>query len=122
MGGSIRKDLNNKVTHLICTNSYGDKYRYAQTFKLKSVRSTWVMDAWRNRDEAEFTAQNDDFTQLHLLKIFEGCRVAFIGFSESDKKYMVDQLRSNNGIETTSDDDTCTHKVSEKRKDIADME
>lgn len=116
MGGSIRKEMSSKATHLICTNAYGDKYRYAQTFKLKAVRSSWVMDAWRNRDESAFSAQNEDFTNLHLLKIFEGCRVSFIGFSESDKKYMVEQLRSHNGIETANDDETCTHKVSEKRR------
>lgn len=111
MGGSIRKEMSTKATHLICTNAYGDKYSYAQTFKLKAVRSSWVMDAWRNRDESGFTAQNENFTDLHLLKIFEGCRVSFIGFSESDKKYMVEQLRSHNGIETANDDETCTHKV-----------
>lgn len=105
--------MSSKATHLICTNAYGDKYHYALTFKLNAVRSSWVMDAWRNRDELGFSANNEDFTQEHLLKTFEGCRVAFIGFPENEKANMVQLLRSYNGIETTSEDETCTHKVSE---------
>jgi len=71
-----------------------------------------VLDAWQNRDNAEFSAKEESFTTGHRVKIFEGCRVAFIGFPENEKANMVDLLRSYNGIETASDDDTCTHKVS----------
>jgi hypothetical protein len=112
MGGSIRKEMNSKATHLICSNAYGDKYRYALTFRLNVVRSSWVFDAWRNRDAAEFSAKSEPFTVDHRLKIFEGCRVAFIGFPEHEYTNMVELLRSYNGIETASDDETCTHKVS----------
>lgn len=112
MGGSIRKELNHRATHLICSNAYGEKYRYALTFRLQVVRSSWVTDAWLNRNDAGFEAKNDIFTANHRLKVFEGCRVAFIGFSESEKGNMIDLLRSYNGIETASDDESCTHKVS----------
>lgn len=111
MGGSIRKEMNSKATHLICSNAYGDKYRYALTFRLNVVRSSWVLDAWRRKDEAGFSVKNESFTVDHRLKIFEGCRVAFIGFPEHEKANMVDLLRSYNGLETSSDDETCTHKV-----------
>ncbi|CRK99989.1 CLUMA_CG013280, isoform B [Clunio marinus] len=111
MGGSIRKEMNHRATHLICSNAYGEKYRYALTFRLNVVRSSWVLNAWENRNEAEFSATNETFTTNHRLKIFEGCRVAFIGFPDFEKANMADLLRSYNGIETTSDDDTCTHKV-----------
>ncbi|CRK99988.1 CLUMA_CG013280, isoform A [Clunio marinus] len=111
MGGSIRKEMNHRATHLICSNAYGEKYRYALTFRLNVVRSSWVLNAWENRNEAEFSATNETFTTNHRLKIFEGCRVAFIGFPDFEKANMADLLRSYNGIETTSDDDTCTHKI-----------
>lgn len=112
MGGSIRKEMNHRATHLICSNAYGDKYRYALTFRLNVVRSSWVMNAWMKRDEAGFFAKDESFTADHRLKIFEGCRVAFIGFPEHERLNMVDLLRSYNGVETSRDDETCTHKVS----------
>jgi hypothetical protein len=62
MGGSIRKEMNSKATHLICSNAYGDKYRYALTFRLNVVRSSWVFDAWRNRDATDFSAKSEPFT------------------------------------------------------------
>lgn len=112
MGGSIRKDMNHKATHLICPQAFGDKYRYALTFRLNVVRSSWVLEAWDRRNEEGFTARNDKYTIDHKLKIFENCRVAFIGFPEHERVNMSNLLRSYNGIETTSDDETCTHKVS----------
>lgn len=118
MGGSIRKDLNDKATHLICPNAFGDKYRYALTFRLNVVRSSWVHDAWRNKNDAGFSAKSENFTSEHRLKIFEGCRIAFIGFPDHEKTNMVSLLRSYNGIETPSDDDSCTHKVSRWWKGI----
>lgn len=119
MGGSIRKELNTKATHLISTNAYGEKYRYALTFRLNVVRSSWVLEAWNCRNEQAFSAKSETFTAEHRLKIFEGCRVAFIGFPDVEKANMVDLLRKYNGIETSSDDDTCTHKVSPLHLDLS---
>lgn len=111
MGGSIRKDLNHRATHLICSNAYGEKYRYALTFRLNVVRSSWVKDAWRNKDMTDFSARDETFTANHAIKLFEGCRVAFIGFPDHERDNMIGLLRAYNGTETTSDDESCTHKV-----------
>lgn len=111
MGGSIRKEMNHKATHLIGSAAHGEKYRYALTFRLNVIRPSWVVDAWNHRDEPNFTAKDEAFTAEHRLKIFEGCRIAFIGFPETEKQNMVELLRSYNGVECSSDDENCTHKV-----------
>ncbi|XP_070509513.1 protein ECT2 [Chironomus tepperi] len=111
MGGSIRKEMNHRATHLICPQAFGDKYRYALTFRLNVVRPSWVSDAWKKRHEEGFSAKNEKFSIDHRLKIFENCRVAFIGFPEHERVNMSNLLRSYNGVETTSDDETCTHKI-----------
>jgi protein ECT2 len=113
MGGSIRKEMNHKATHLVSSAAFGEKYRYALTFRLNVIRTSWIVDAWKNRDVPNFSAKDEAFTAEHRLKIFEGCRIAFIGFPENEKQNMVELLRSYNGVETTSDDETCTHKVIE---------
>lgn len=112
MGGSIRKDMNSKVTHLICNSAGGDKYKYAITFRLGVVRPFWVEQAWKSRDQPEFMATKDDFTAHHRLKVFEGQHVCFTGFPTEEHKHMEEVLRSNGGIPSTMDSSECTHVVS----------
>lgn len=114
MGGSIRKDMNSKVTHLICNSAGGDKYKYAITFRLGVVRPAWVEESWRSRDLADFMATRDEFTATHRLKVFEGQRVCFTGFPTEEHKHMEEVLRSNGGIPSTIDSAECTHVVSGK--------
>lgn len=112
MGGSIRKEMNHRATHLVCHQAFGDKYRYALTFRLNVMRTSWITEAWNSRHEDDFHAKSEKFAFEHRLKIFENCRVAFIGFPEHEKVNMCNLLRSYNGVEVSPDDETCTHKVS----------
>uniref|UniRef100_A0A0K8TS04 Putative guanine nucleotide exchange factor pebble n=1 Tax=Tabanus bromius TaxID=304241 RepID=A0A0K8TS04_TABBR len=111
MGGSIRKDMNSKVTHLICNASGGEKYQYAKTFRLAVVRSEWVYSAWEKRDVSGFQATNNEFTSKHKLKAFEGQRICFFGFSPEEHEHMVDVLKNNGGIPTDIEDPECSHVV-----------
>ena len=112
MGGSIRKDMTSKVTHLICNTVGGEKYQYAMTFRLAVVRPNWVFDAWQKRCEPNFLSTNEEFTAQHRIKAFEGQRVCFFGFAPEDHTHMVNLLKSYGGIETTIDDPECSHVVS----------
>lgn len=112
MGGSIRKDMNTKITHLICNTAMGEKYQYAMTFRLPALRPGWVSDAWANRDQLKFNAAAESFMKTHRLRVFEGHRVCFFGFPDEEHAHMADVLRSNGGIPTTLEDPDCTHVVS----------
>ena len=61
MGGSVRKEMHCKVTHLIAKLCSGEKYFYAMTFRVPVVSETWVHDAWKNRDVIGFNAAENDF-------------------------------------------------------------
>lgn len=97
MGGSIRKDLNTRVTHLICNQSTGEKYQYAMTFRLIVIRSNWVHKAWERRSEVDFFAVNPEFSDVHKLRPFDGQKICFYGFSPEEHQEMVDVLKSNGG-------------------------
>jgi protein ECT2 len=112
MGGSIRKDMTSKVTHLICNASGGEKYQYAMTFRLAVVRPEWVVEAWKRRNDTEFRATEDDFTKMHKLKPFEGQRICFFGFPADEHQHMEDVLKTNGGIPTHIEDPECSHVVS----------
>ncbi|XP_053956531.1 protein ECT2 isoform X1 [Anastrepha ludens] len=111
MGGCIRKDMNSKITHLICNQSGGDKYQYAKTFRLTVVRPAWVYGAWERRDELQFRATTDDFSREHKLKAFEGQKICFFGFPADEHQHMVDVLISNGGVPAELDDPECSHVV-----------
>lgn len=61
MGGSIRKDMSAKVTHLIANVSGGEKYQYAATFRVPIMHLEWVLASWECRDDIEFGATMDTF-------------------------------------------------------------
>lgn len=98
MGGSIRKELNTRVTHLICNQSTGEKYQYAMTFRLIVVRAAWVYAAWENRNDAHFFATGDEYSKIHRLRPFEGQRICFFGFSPDEHQEMVEILKSHGGL------------------------
>lgn len=112
MGGSIRKDMTSKVTHLICNVAGGEKYHYAMTFILSVVCPNCVCDAWANKTSVDFKAVNDDFAINHRLKAFEGQRVCFHAFAPDDVNNMVKMLESYSGKHTDILDSECSHVVS----------
>nr|XP_023015310.1 protein ECT2 isoform X1 [Leptinotarsa decemlineata] len=113
MGGSIRKDMSAKVTHLIANSCGGEKYQYAVTFRLPVMNLQWVHSSWKRRHELDFVATLDTFVAEHKLKPFHGAKVCFVGFDEKEENHMVEVLLSNGGIVTTLDDPNCTHVVME---------
>lgn len=111
MGGSIRKDLNSKITHLICTSSSGDKYQYAMLFRLTVIRACWVYDAWERRNDPSFSATEKLFTEEHRLKAFEGQRICFFGFPPDEHQHMIEILKVNGGTPTDLEDPDCSHVI-----------
>lgn len=61
MGGSIRKDMSAKVTHLIANTSGGEKYQYAATFRVPIMHLQWVLASWEYKDDIKFSATMDSF-------------------------------------------------------------
>ncbi|XP_039745490.1 protein ECT2 isoform X2 [Pararge aegeria] len=111
MGGSIRKDMSSKVTHLIAAAATGDKYRYASGFGVPVLARSWVDACWERRDDADCFATNDAIIKEHKLKVFAGARVCFVGFPEDETQHMAEVLASNGGAACPLDDPDCTHVV-----------
>ncbi|XP_026825032.1 protein ECT2 isoform X9 [Ooceraea biroi] len=111
MGGSIRKDMGIKVTHLIANHCSGEKYRYADTFGLPIMSVEWVVALWNAKDDTTIYASNDELVATYKLKPFYGARVCFSGFPEEEKKHMCEVLEQQGGEPTEIDDPHCTHVV-----------
>ncbi|XP_022118394.2 protein ECT2 isoform X2 [Pieris rapae] len=111
MGGSIRKDMSSKVTHLIAAAATGDKYRYASGFGLPVLARSWVDACWERRDDPACLATDDAIIKEHKLRVFAGARVCFVGFPEDETQHMAEVLASNGGASCQLDDPDCTHVV-----------
>ncbi|KAI4484145.1 hypothetical protein M0804_007601 [Polistes exclamans] len=113
MGGSIRKEMGTKVTHLIANCCGGEKYRYAVVFRVPIMSMNWVTTLWSTRDDVSSYGSNEELITAHKLKPFFGARVCFFGFPEEEKKHMCEVLQQQGGEPTEIDDPNCTHVVTD---------
>lgn len=111
MGGSIRKEMGAKVTHLIANCCGGDKYRYAVTFRVPIMSMEWVTALWNAKDDISSYGNNEELITTYKLKPFFGARVCFFGFPEEEKRHMCEVLQQQGGESTEIDDPNCTHVV-----------
>lgn len=58
MGGSVRKEVGSKMTHLIANCVGGEKYRYASLLRLPIMSVDWVHNSWAMRTQIGFNALN----------------------------------------------------------------
>uniref|UniRef100_A0A1A9ZFF6 DH domain-containing protein n=1 Tax=Glossina pallidipes TaxID=7398 RepID=A0A1A9ZFF6_GLOPL len=111
MGGGIRERMNLRITHLISTRSGGGEYVYAKTFGLTVVRPAWVYAAWEQRNQLDFRADTEEFSNKYYLKYFEGQKICFVGFPADKHKLMLEILETNGGVYVELDDPECSHIV-----------
>ncbi|KAK9301873.1 hypothetical protein QLX08_005930 [Tetragonisca angustula] len=111
MGGSIRKEMGAKVTHLIANCCGGDKYRYAVTFRVPIMSMEWVTALWNAKDDISSYGNNEELIATYKLKPFFGAKVCFFGFPDEEKRHMCEVLHQQGGESTEIDDPNCTHVV-----------
>lgn len=67
MGGSIRKDMASKITHLIANTCGGDKYQYAVTFRVPVMSEMWVYAMWEKRNEKTISAASEEMVCIPAM-------------------------------------------------------
>ena len=71
MGGSVKNEINEKVTHLLAHSSTGDKYQYAVTFNIPVMGEDWVKAAWAHRDEVQIRANTEAMVYRNICLILK---------------------------------------------------
>ncbi|RZF33057.1 hypothetical protein LSTR_LSTR007973 [Laodelphax striatellus] len=110
MGGSVRKEMS-ATTHLVANKCGGERYQYAMTFRVPVMAASWIHNAWAMRPQVGFSAIEPQIISENKLKIFQGARVCFLGFSEDEHRHVVNVLLENGGVLTDQEDPLCTHLV-----------
>lgn len=110
MGGSIRRDVSAKVTHLIADCTDGPKYRLASSLGTPIVKPDWIYKVWADKDVVGIKA--DDKMVQYRVPPFYKCCLCFYGFTEEEeKKHMEELTVENGGIFAEIGDEDCTHLV-----------
>lgn len=66
MGGSIRKDMDCKITHLVANSPSGAKYQYASTFNIPVMAESWITTAWANRNVTGYSCKTSNIVSFEL--------------------------------------------------------
>ncbi|XP_072474560.1 protein ECT2 isoform X3 [Notamacropus eugenii] len=114
MGGTIRKDFNSKVTHLVANCTQGEKFRAAVSLGTPIMKPEWIFKAWERRNEQDFSAAADEFTSEFKVPPFQDCLLSFLGFSDEEKANMEEMTEMQGGHCLPVGDERCTHLIVEE--------
>lgn len=97
MGGRTRDKIeySSSVTHLICKNTKGRKYRTAINFGKPIMNIDWIDYAWSKRFEEDFDPLSDEMVKMFTVPPFAGLKLAFFNFSEKDLPEYIDLTQKN---------------------------
>ncbi|XP_041358738.1 protein ECT2-like [Gigantopelta aegis] len=110
MGGSVRKDINSKVTHLIANASGSQKYKFAVSMGTPIMSEDWIHRIWTERDDLDIKADSEKMMSYRLRPFFE-CSISFLGFSAEEQKHMEELTIENGGRYEALDSEESTHLV-----------
>lgn len=114
MGGTIRKEISPKVTHLVAKNSSNEKYKYAITFGTPVMSVEWILQSWEHRHDPTFLATDESLQASFKAMPFFSCCISFVGFSPEEEKHVHDLTKQNGGKLASSEHESCTHIVIEE--------
>uniref|UniRef100_A0A4X2L3C1 Epithelial cell transforming 2 n=1 Tax=Vombatus ursinus TaxID=29139 RepID=A0A4X2L3C1_VOMUR len=115
MGGTIRKDFNSKVTHLVANCTQGEKFRAAVSLGTPIMKPEWIFEAWERRNEQDFHAAADEFRNEFKVPPFQDCMLSFLGFSDEEKANMEEMTEmQGGGHHLPVGDEQCTHLIVEE--------
>jgi protein ECT2 len=62
MGGSVRKEYNKRITHLIVKSAMSTKYKTAYNIgRCYLLTEDWILDSWKHRNEIDFNVNDSEY-------------------------------------------------------------
>lgn len=113
MGGSVRKDFNSRVTHLVANSVNGEKYRAAVGLGTCIMTEEWIHQCWDMRSNLAWRSDNDGMMEYKLPPFFDCC-LTFVGFSAEEKAHMEETTIEQGGTFCGLEDKVFSHVVLEE--------
>jgi len=115
MGAIVKKDMTAKVDVLVTNIPKGAKFQAAVSLGKLIVKESWIVHCWDQRNEQEaFKATDDKIISQFKFKPFDDCIIFLFGFTDTEKKHMMDIGQRQGAIMLHNIDDNCTHLVVDK--------
>lgn len=113
MGGSVRKGVCGKLTHVVARAAQGHNYKAAVNLGKHIMTEKWITKAWENRLEQNFKATRTKFIEQFQMKPFHGLKLSFLGFAPKDEEHMRELTVENGGSYYAVGSESITHLVVE---------
>ncbi|CAF0902601.1 unnamed protein product [Adineta steineri] len=112
LGGSVRKDYNEQVTHVISFANLGEKYLTAFNMeKSEILTEDWLLECWKQRNNRLFNAFDTDFLRQYRAKPLHNLCLFFFDTIDDTEQHQLHTLTLNNGGFTTTEMSDATHII-----------
>jgi len=103
MNGKVSKDFTSRVTHLVTSSVFSEKYRAAVKFGKCVVRPEWIEESWREKELQD--------PERFRLPPFAGCEICVSGLEVAQREHVRQQTEQNGGRYCAALQQTCTHLI-----------
>ncbi|UJR36548.1 hypothetical protein I4U23_029268 [Adineta vaga] len=112
LGGSVRKDYSDQVTHVVSFANLGEKYLTAFNMERSEILTEdWLLECWKEKDNRNFDALNTDFIRTYRAKPLHNLNLFFFGAADDTERRHLNTLTVDNGGYTTNEISDATHIV-----------
>ncbi|CAF1601547.1 unnamed protein product, partial [Adineta ricciae] len=112
LGGSVRKDYSDQVTHVVSFANLGEKYLTAFNMERSEILTEdWLLECWKEKDNRNFDALNADFIRTYRAKPLHNLNLFFFGAADDIEQRHLRTLVLANGGYTTNEISDATHIV-----------
>ncbi|CAF1595401.1 unnamed protein product [Adineta ricciae] len=112
LGGSVRKDYSDQVTHVVSFANLGEKYLTAFNMERSEILTEeWLLECWKEKDSRNFDALNADFIRTYRAKPLHNLNLFFFGAADDIEQRHLRTLVLANGGYTTNEISDAIHIV-----------
>ncbi|CAF0903498.1 unnamed protein product [Adineta steineri] len=112
LGGSVRKDYSDQVTHVISHANIGEKYLTAFNMERSEILTEeWILRCWNERDNRQFNPFDSELIRIHRAKPLHNLNLFLFGFNNENEIQHLHSLTKENGGFLTKEMSEATHIV-----------
>ncbi|CAF3599045.1 unnamed protein product [Rotaria sp. Silwood1] len=112
LGGSVRKDYSDQVTHVISHANIGEKYLTAFNMERSEILTEeWLLRCWHERNNRQFNPFDSELIRIYRAKPLHNLNLYFFGFNNDDELQHLHTLTNEHGGFITKEMNEATHIV-----------
>ncbi|CAF3723637.1 unnamed protein product [Rotaria sordida] len=112
LGGSVRKDYSDQVTHVISHANIGEKYLTAFNMERSEILTEeWLLHCWHERNNRQFNPFDSELIRIYRAKPLHNLNLFFFGFNNDNELQHLHTLTNEHGGFITKEMNEATHIV-----------